>query len=272
MPDRQVLPHILALLGDDSPKVREQVRETLLSFGEQLPELLSELSVPLSAEQRVELEPILRQQSFRALLRAWPEWSRISRDAERLEAGLVLLSSFLSGIGPSRSKLGASLDAFAEEFRRAHPKGDALSLARFLFVEKDLRGNREDYYELRNSDLDWVLREKRGLPISLACIFILVARRLGIEAEGFNFPGHFLARARVGKELILIDAFDQGRVLADEVIVIGQTTMGRSAAVDLVADARIIVIRCLRNMANAYARLGDREGESMMSELIDLSL
>jgi len=53
-------------------------------------------------------------------------------------------------------------------------------------------GNVDDYYNPNNSDLGWVLAKRRGIPITLALIYIAVGRALGLELRGIGFPGHFL--------------------------------------------------------------------------------
>ena len=54
------------------------------------------------------------------------------------------------------------------------------------------KGAGDRYYEVDNSILDRVLRNRRGIPISLGVVLIGVARRLGFDAQGVNFPRHFL--------------------------------------------------------------------------------
>jgi regulator of sirC expression with transglutaminase-like and TPR domain len=61
-------------------------------------------------------------------------------------------------------------------------------------TETGFRGNTEHYHALDNSHLGRVLDSRRGLPITLAIILIQVARAMGREAVGINFPGHFLVR------------------------------------------------------------------------------
>ena len=68
-------------------------------------------------------------------------------------------------------------------------------LNRYLFNELGFVGNREHYEDPRNSCLNEVLDRRTGIPITLALIYIEVARRAGLRAEGVNFPGHFLVRA-----------------------------------------------------------------------------
>ena len=60
-----------------------------------------------------------------------------------------------------------------------------------------------DYYRTANSSLAAVLRQRRGIPISLAMVLIGVAERCGLSAVGINFPRHFL----VAIEGQLVDPF-----------------------------------------------------------------
>jgi len=64
-------------------------------------------------------------------------------------------------------------------------------------------GTRAAYNAPRSSALWHVLRERRGIPISLAAVVISVAEEAGMRCSGVNFPGHFL----VDVEGVLIDPF-----------------------------------------------------------------
>jgi regulator of sirC expression with transglutaminase-like and TPR domain len=87
------------------------------------------------------------------------------------------------------------------------------SLNEVLFVQEGLRGNSEDYYDPRNSYLNEVLDRKQGIPISLSLIYVEVARRIGFQIEGVGFPGHFIVKHGAHDREILIDPFNQGRIL-----------------------------------------------------------
>jgi hypothetical protein len=67
-------------------------------------------------------------------------------------------------------------------------------LNRFLFAEHGFAGNREHYEDPRNSFLNDVLDRCAGIPITLSLVYIEVARRAGIAADGVGFPGHFLVK------------------------------------------------------------------------------
>ena len=83
-----------------------------------------------------------------------------------------------------------------------------------LFEEAKLRGNREDYYDPRNSFLNDVLDRGLGIPITLSIIYMEVAKRVGFPLSGVGMPGHFLLKhyGESGQE-ILIDCFNRGDIL-----------------------------------------------------------
>jgi regulator of sirC expression with transglutaminase-like and TPR domain len=89
------------------------------------------------------------------------------------------------------------------------------SLNRILFQELKLRGNREDYYNPRNSFLNDVLDRGLGIPITLSILYMEVARRVGFPLSGVGMPGHFLLKhyGHDGQET-LIDCFNSGDILS----------------------------------------------------------
>ena len=88
------------------------------------------------------------------------------------------------------------------------------SMNEVLFVQEGLKGNKEDYYDPRNSFLNEVLDRKIGIPISLSVVFMEVARRIACPIEGLGFPGHFLVKHTEGNLETLIDVFNRGKIVS----------------------------------------------------------
>jgi len=111
------------------------------------------------------------------------------------------------------------LNALAAKVRRslrANPSAreTIATVNRVLFEEEGLRGNRDDYYDPRNSFLNDVLDRKLGIPITLSVVYMEVARRVGFPLAGTGMPGHFLLKHYdVLSGEIIIDAFHRGLVL-----------------------------------------------------------
>ena len=86
-----------------------------------------------------------------------------------------------------------------------------------LFREEMFRGNTVDYYNPRNSFLHDVLDRRLGIPITLALVYMEVARRVGFQLFGVGMPGHFLLKHYdVDGHSILIDAFERGSIVTED--------------------------------------------------------
>jgi regulator of sirC expression with transglutaminase-like and TPR domain len=138
-------------------------------------------------------------------------------------------------------------------------------LNRYLFRELTFKGNRDQYEDPRNSCLNDVLDRRTGIPISLCLVYIEVARRAGIRAEGVNFPGHFLVRARQDLHTddpddgIIIDPFHDGAILDEgdcRALLTRQTGDDSAWEPDLLARAtrRQILVRMLLNLKLLYVK------------------
>jgi regulator of sirC expression with transglutaminase-like and TPR domain len=89
------------------------------------------------------------------------------------------------------------------------------AINRVLFQEMNFRGNREDYYDPRNSFLNDVLERRLGIPITLSVLYMEVGRRVGLPLVGVGMPGHFLLKVYdIEGRQILIDPFNSGAMLS----------------------------------------------------------
>ena len=98
---------------------------------------------------------------------------------------------------------------------------EVTALNDYLFGRLRFVGNERDYENPRNSFLNEVLERRTGIPITLALVYMEVARRAGLHVEGINFPGHFLVRCpvRAGRQFsqdLIIDVFHGGALLSED--------------------------------------------------------
>lgn len=157
------------------------------------------------------------------------------------------------------------LDSLAHEASRsvlATPQGAerVARLNHFLFVEKGFIGNRESYYDPRNSFLNQVLERRTGIPITLSVVYMEVAQRLGLPVRGVGFPGHFLTKY-VGDPEIIIDAYF-GQILSEaECKDRLRAVLGRGATFNRSylkpASAKEILGRMLANLKQVYVQEND---------------
>jgi regulator of sirC expression with transglutaminase-like and TPR domain len=149
----------------------------------------------------------------------------------------------------------------------------------FVFGQLGFTGNHEQYDDPRNSLLNDVLTRRTGIPITLATVFIDIARRAGLAVEGVNFPGHFLVRCLPDehepeeREPLLIDPFHAGAVLTtQECTRLLRTQLGAEALLEpgmlRTATKRDTLVRMLLNLKRAYVRLRSFPQAHAVAELL----
>jgi regulator of sirC expression with transglutaminase-like and TPR domain len=166
----------------------------------------------------------------------------------------------------------AEVDALAERLCSRLPE-DAAPLQRlrllnqYFFQELGFAGNVNNYYDAANSLVPTVLQTRRGIPLTLALIYIELATQAGLQAVGVCFPGHFLVKLRMPRGEVVVDPFS-GRSLTREELEERLQPYRRQTA-DASADevplglflqpapARDIIARLLRNLKEIHRNMRD---------------
>lgn len=89
-------------------------------------------------------------------------------------------------------------------------------LNHFFYHELGFAGNINDYYDPDNSYLHKVLSTRRGIPISLAVLYMELGQQIGLNIKGISFPGHFLMKLSVQAGDIVIDPFNGASLSREE--------------------------------------------------------
>jgi regulator of sirC expression with transglutaminase-like and TPR domain len=131
-----------------------------------------------------------------------------------------------------------------------------------LFVEEEFRGNKEDYYDPRNSYLNEVLDRGLGIPITLSVVYQTMAERLGVAMAGVDLPLHFMLRVDDRDQTHFVDPFYGGAIhdrrgceqklseLAERVITLSDIAIKP-------CSSRVVISRMLMNLKAIYGRSGD---------------
>ncbi len=90
-----------------------------------------------------------------------------------------------------------------------HQESDALTrlaiLNQVFYKDMGFSRNANDFYAPSNSHVHAVIRTRRGIPVSLAVIWLELAQGLGLQAQGISFPGHFLVKVALSEGLIVMN-------------------------------------------------------------------
>ncbi len=148
--------------------------------------------------------------------------------------------------------------------RRVASDADGLTrlsvLNQYFYRELGFGGNLNDYYNPRNSYLDVLVQTRRGIPISVAVLWLELAQGLGLRARGAAFPGHFLVKVNFPKGQVVLDPLT-GHSLSREDLVERLEPYRQRGSADAepplglylqAASGRDILARMLRNLKEIY--------------------
>lgn len=264
---------LLSLLDDPDSAIALAVTERLRSRGKiggpssLLDPLLDFIDTRPDALAR-ERAQMLAQEFNEEILLA--EFAKLARrmdqgDPKTLEDGAFLIARYGSP-RLNHHQYRAKLEELAGRlgdylFGIDSPLEMLLATNSFFFDEEKFKGNDSTFLDARNSYINDVLDRKLGIPISLALIYLLVARdRVGLPFSGASTPGHFLIRYDgVEDEPLFIDAFNGGLVLKQRDIkrFLELSKLPFDEAFLRPASPRAILLRMVRNLIIVFTEQGD---------------
>jgi regulator of sirC expression with transglutaminase-like and TPR domain len=170
------------------------------------------------------------------------------------------------------------LDRFGDLAReRAQGASDAdhviSAINSTLFDELGFHGNRDSYFDPRNSFLNQVIDRRTGIPITLTVVYLEVARRIGFQVRGVGLPYHFIAKHESEAGDIFIDPFNGGRLLdtAGCAELLSEMTSGKEELqpehLESVSNKRILA-RILLNLLGIYQAGDPRRALATIERLL----
>ncbi len=272
MPTKTEIESLVYLLDDPDPYVQSQVRIRLFELGEH--------AVPLLDQQKSETKDEEARELISEIIQ-WITFSSVEEDfLDVLEGGLKNLKQLEDAVfilsrfdNPTlrEAEYKQKLDRFAEmisdEVRYSLNESQKMhKVLNFVFSELGFSGSSSDYYNPHNSYLNRVIDRRKGLPISLALIVLFIGRRLELPFYGVNMPIHFMLKYKGDREEILIDPFDQGKVVTYNqcYYFLKQNGIEPQSEHFKIGSEVAILARCIRNLINSYEK---RDKLSKVEEL-----
>lgn len=208
---------LIRLLGDEDPQVFQQIYDTIAAQGAEALEWLAPYELSDDPRIRRRVRGLRRKLAGQEADTVFLSFCLSQGDQLNIEDGLLLLSR---ASHPEINLEGyrALLDAYAEEVRLRiagvrNPRCVLGTINRVLFEHLGFYGRSEDYHDTQSSYLSRVMDRRRGNPISLCAVYLLICHRLNLPVVGVGMPGHFLCRYQCPDDEIYIDVFNRGRFM-----------------------------------------------------------
>ncbi|MFA6232768.1 MAG: transglutaminase-like domain-containing protein [Bacteroidota bacterium] len=265
---------LYSLLDDPQATVQKAVRDRLLALGEDAVAGLRELTeVHGSLHQDVVLDLVNEIRRSAALRRLGREFDGPEEPVD-LEEGAFILSRYgFPGINIGIYQ--RRLDDMAADIRvlaggRAAPLDMFMKMRSYLFSDLGFIGNREDYYNPHNSYINKVIDYRKGIPITLSVLMLVLGKRLGLTLNGIGMPMHFLVQYDDGSRMFFVDAFNSGIIITRDQCRLMLSSSGIRLTPEMLAPVatRDVIERMWRNLYLAYQQQGDEEETTRVAEIL----
>jgi regulator of sirC expression with transglutaminase-like and TPR domain len=251
---------LLLLLGDEDPQIYRTVRQRILAEGDTALHWVRPATLSNDPVERRRASEIIRHISMRHADDRFLAFILNSGEDLDIEEGILLLAQ-TEYPAINISGYNAILDDYAADLRERLDFGAVAAqmiatINEYLFKIQGYHGNEENYYEPENSYLNKVIDRRKGNPISLCLIYLLLARRLHLPITGIGMPGHFLCRFQTPTEELFIDAFNSGKILTkgDCVKYLLHTRDGFKEAYLAPITTRRTLLRVCSNLHQIYSQ------------------
>jgi len=272
--ENKELEALVSLLDDEDTNIVNHVEEKIISLGEPIIPFLErawEKSMDPTVQERIEdLVHTLQYDVLRDRLLAWYE----QEDPDLLE-GMCLIASYQYP-DIDQDKIRQELEqlyyeAWLEFKPEAHPFDQVKLLNSVIFGKLKFSANTKNFHSPGNSMINVVLQTKKGNPISLCVIYMMIARKLKMPVYGVNLPNLFILTYKDDShKQFYINAFNRGLIFSREDIdnYIAELRINPQEQFYEPCDTRDIVKRCLRNLINSFDKLGDHAKSEEVKQLL----
>lgn len=272
--DMSELRSLITLLDDEDAEVYSAARTRLLSYRDAVLPYLppQDERRSLASQRSAEIRETVLRTVFKPLFRTMKRTP--SGDADLEEAMFLIARTRYYDLDVVR--LSEELNSFAKELKEGlSAESDPTEVFRrtidFFVADKGFTGNHADYYNEQNHYLNRVLETRRGIPITLSAVYLLVGKRIDLPLRGIGLPGHFILRMSFGPTHIYFDPFEDGAVLSYDQCREMVTGLGYSfdeGYMEPVSNAQIIE-RMLRNIIISLERQDEQERVETIRQFID---
>lgn len=267
---------LISLLDDDDREVLEHVEQRIRELGgEAIPVLESEWEESFNPNLQKKIEELIHDLQYTSVLDRMRDWK--NGGAMDLLEGLWIVATYQYP-DLSLEKLRRDLeqlyyDVWLEVSADMHPADKIKALNNAFFNKLKFGANTKHFHSPTNSMINQVLESRRGNPISLCVIYMLVAQKLGLPIYGVNLPSLFVLTFKENdRPQFYINVFNRGLIFSTKDIdhYIEQLNLKKNDMFYQPCSNLDIIRRMLRNLMLAFEKNGDRERVQEVEQIIDV--
>lgn len=253
---------LVVLLDDEDHEVVTHVEEKIMSIGTSvIPLLEQEWESTFNPIIQAKIEDLVHELQFELLKERFVDWK--DSGAENLLEGLWIVATYLYP-DIEIEELSEEIDQLYHELWR-HMEDemtpyDRIRIFNEVFFNKfKFRANTKNFHSPANSMINAVLETKKGNPISLCAVYLLLAQKMDLPVFGVNLPNLFILTYQVGEESFYINVFNRGLIFTRDDIdnYLESLQLEKQDIFYDPCSNLDIILRALRNLIVSFEKLGD---------------
>tara|TARA_B110000238_G_C16090601_1_gene423630 strand:- start:165 stop:1040 length:876 start_codon:yes stop_codon:yes gene_type:complete len=280
---------LISLLDDPDEFIYNEVKNKIMSLGEETIPFLEEYweNNPMNHESQSRIEEIIQQIQFDATYNDLEKW--VNSEEPDLLKGALLINQFqypdldIKPIIETIEKI--KQDIWLEVNNNLTSFEIIKVVNKILFEEYGFTGNKKNYHSPHTSFLSNVIESKKGNPLSLSIVYLLVTQDLGFPIYGVNLPSHFilcyldklntnvhLTEMETEDVLVYINPFSRGTLIDKGEIdyFITQLKLPQKEEFYSPCTNKDIIKRMINNLIFSYKKNGYSDKAEIMQSLLGL--
>ena len=253
---------LVLLLDDEDTEVVTHVEEKIMSIGTQvIPLLEQEWESTFNPIIQNKIEDLVHELQFELLKERFLDWKESG--SESLLEGLWIVATYqypdleMDELVKEIEQLYHELWRHMEDQMTPHQRIKVFN--DIFFNQFRFRANTKNFHSPANSMINSVLETKKGNPISLCSVYLLLAQKMELPIYGVNLPNLFILTYKVGEEAFYINVFNRGLIFTKEDIdnYLENLQLQKQDIFYEPCTNLDIILRALRNLIVSFEKLGD---------------
>ncbi len=273
--EEKELKALVSLIGDEDSEVLDHVEKRIMTLGESvIPYLTSEWERSLEPETQKRILELIHQVQFQQLKERLKDWVS-GKDQDLLE-GLWIIATYqypdleLTALRFQLEQI--YFETWLEFKPDMHAFDQVKVINSVLFNKLKFAPNSKNFHAVSNSMINQVLENKRGNPISLCAIYMLVAQKMKLPIYGVNLPNLFILTYKTDTNQFYINAFNRGLIFTKSDIdnYLANLNLDQQDIFYQPCSHKDILSRVLRNLYVAFEKTGEIDNLVEIDEMLDM--
>lgn len=271
--DKNEFKALVSLLEDEDEEVNRHVEGKIMSLGSDIiPFLEEQWENSFDPNIQRKIEDMIHTLQFSQLKERFRAWKETGGQSLLEVMWLISLYQYpdteLSDLNKEIEQI--YYDIWVELKEDLHPYDQIKIINGALFTKKKFRANTKNFHSPNNSFLKSVLESKKGNPISLSVIYMLVAEKLGLPIHGVNLPNLFIITYKSEEIQFYVNSFNRGLIFSKKDIdnYLANLNLTPKPIYYEPCSNEDIVKRVLRNLIVAFDKLGEHHKSEEVKELL----